>query len=122
MLNTHTSYPRPLHTLNNQSKFNIGDVVEHKEKIFRGIIYDIDFQPSTSSQSSTAETIIKNNGPFYHIIAETEDLFYIAYASEKNLMPNTNPEPLKNPNIKKVFHTEDALDKASYLETIQKLH
>jgi heat shock protein HspQ len=43
------------------------------------------------------------NQPFYHLYAETEATYYVAYVSEQNLMPDVSGEPLEHPEVDEMF-------------------
>ena len=89
-----------------KAKFSIGDVVKHKHFDFRGVIYDVDFEFNTSEEWS--ESIPKNvrprkDQPFYHLLAENDDITYEAYVSEHNLIKDVSGEPIKHPLINEIF-------------------
>ena len=89
-----------------KAKFSIGDVVKHKHFDFRGVIYDVDFEFNNSEESY--ESIPKNvrprkDQPFYHLLAENDDITYEAYVSEQNLIKDFSGEPIKHPLINEIF-------------------
>ena len=89
-----------------KAKFSIGDVVKHKHFDFRGVIYDVDFEFNNSEE--LYESIPKNvrprkDQPFYHLLAENEDVTYEAYVSEQNLLKDDSKEPIKHPLINEIF-------------------
>ena len=89
-----------------KAKFSIGDVVKHKHFDFRGVIYDVDFEFNNSEE--WYESIPKNvrprkDQPFYHLLAENEDVTYEAYVSEQNLLKDDSKEPIKHPLINEIF-------------------
>ena len=43
------------------------------------------------------------NQPFYHLFAENEEIFYIAYVSEQNLLDDLEGGPANHPDIKMIF-------------------
>ena len=54
------------------------------------------------------ESIPKNvrprkDQPFYHLLAENEDVTYEAYVSEQNLLKDDSKEPIKHPLINEIF-------------------
>ena len=88
------------------AKFSIGDVVKHKHFDFRGVIYDVDFEFNNSEE--WYESIPKNvrprkDQPFYHLLAENDDITYEAYVSEQNLIKDVSGEPIKHPLINEIF-------------------
>ena len=90
----------------NTAKFSIGDVVKHKHFEFRGVIYDVDFEFNNSEewyQSIPKDVRPKKNQPFYHLLAENNDITYEAYVSEQNLLSDDSNEPIKHPLIEEIF-------------------
>ena len=73
----------------NSAKFSIGEVVKHRHFDFRGVIYDVDFEFNNSEewyQSIPKEVRPRKDQPFYHLLAESNDVTYEAYVSEQNLL------------------------------------
>ena len=90
----------------NTAKFSIGDVVKHKHFDFRGVIYDVDFKFNNSEewyQSIPKNVRPRKNQPFYHLLAENDDVTYEAYVSEQNLLVDNSDEPIKHPLINEIF-------------------
>lgn len=88
------------------AKYSLGQVVQHKERPFRGVIFDVD--PEFSNTEEWYESIPEDvrpdrDQPFYHLYAETEATYYVAYVSEQNLMPDLSGEPLDHPEVTEVF-------------------
>ena len=68
-----------------EARFSIGNIVKHKYLNFRGVIFDLDpeFNNTEEWYLAIPEQIRpKKEQPFYHIFAENEEIFYIAYVSE----------------------------------------
>ena len=89
-----------------EAKFSIGNIVKHKYLNFRGVIFDLDPEFSNSEEwyNSIPEKIRpRKNQPFYHLFAENEDIFYLAYVSEQNLVIDKSNGPCNHPDIKKMF-------------------
>jgi heat shock protein HspQ len=89
-----------------QAKFTIGQVVKHRVFPFRGVIFDVD--PEFSNTDEWYEAIPKEvrpskNQPFYHLLAENAESYYVAYVSEQNLLPDTSGEPVGHPQIAQLF-------------------
>ena len=90
----------------NIAKFSIGEVVKHRHFDFRGVIYDVDFEFNNSEewyQSIPKDVRPKKNQPFYHLLAESNDVTYEAYVSEQNLLIDNSNEPVKHPLIEEIF-------------------
>ena len=89
-----------------EAKFSIGDVVKHKFLNFRGVIFDLD--PTFNNTEEWYNAIPKDfrpkkDQPFYHLFAENEEIFYIAYVSEQNLNIDNSGILANHPDIMKVF-------------------
>ena len=86
--------------------FNIGDVLKHRLYKFRGVIVDIDPEFSNTEewyQSIPKEVRPRKDQPFYHLLAESNDVTYEAYVSEQNLLLDRSKEPVKHPLIEEIF-------------------
>jgi heat shock protein HspQ len=53
--------------------------------------------------SIPAEIRPHKDQPFYHLLAENAESEYIAYVSEQNLLPDTSGEPVRHPQVTKMF-------------------
>ena len=89
-----------------EAKFSIGDVVKHKFLNFKGVIFDLD--PTFNNTEEWYNAIPKDfrprkDQPFYHLFAENEEIFYIAYVSEHNLNIDNSGIPANHPDIMKIF-------------------
>ena len=90
----------------NIAKFSIGDVVKHKHFDFRGVIYDVDFEFSNSEdwyESIPKDVRPRKDQPFYHLLAENNEITYEAYVSEQNLISDDSDEPIKHPLFEDIF-------------------
>tara|TARA_B100001057_G_scaffold476271_1_gene544027 strand:+ start:293 stop:616 length:324 start_codon:yes stop_codon:yes gene_type:complete len=90
----------------NTAKFSIGEVVKHRHFDFRGVIYDVDFEFNNSEewyQSIPKDVRPRKDQPFYHLLAESNDVTYEAYVSEQNLLVDNSNEPVKHPLIEEIF-------------------
>ena len=90
----------------NTAKFSIGEVVKHRHFDFRGVIYDVDFEFNNSEewyQSIQKDVRPRKNQPFYHLLAESNEVTYEAYVSEQNLLIDDSNEPVKHPLIEEIF-------------------
>ena len=86
--------------------FSIGNVVKHRHFNFRGVIYDVDFEFNNSEewyQSIPKDVRPRKDQPFYHLLAESNDVTYEAYVSEQNLLLDKSKEPVKHPLIEEIF-------------------
>lgn len=88
------------------ARFEIGHVVKHRLYPFRGVIFDVDptFNNTEEWWRSIPEHVRpKKNQPFYHLLAENAQSYYIAYVSEQNLLPDTSGKPVGHPQVKELF-------------------
>lgn len=96
--------------INKAAKFGIGQRVRHRLFPFRGVIYDVDPQFANTEEwwESIPEEIrpVKNQ-PFYHLLAENDSSYYMAYVSEQNLLPDDAAEPVNHPQIPEMFEVDD---------------
>lgn len=87
---------------NRVAKFNLGQVVRHRSHPFRGVIFDVDPEFANTQEwydSIPEEVRPTKDQPYYHLFAETEATYYVAYVSEQNLIPDPSGEPLEHPEI-----------------------
>ena len=89
-----------------EAKFSIGNIVKHRFLNFRGVIFDLD--PKFNGTEEWYNAIPKNirpkkDQPFYHLFAENEEIFYIAYVSEQNLVHDKSLLPANHPDLKQIF-------------------
>lgn len=92
--------------LKSHAKFGLGQIVRHRKYSFRGVVFDIDAIFANSEewyQSIPAENRPDKDQPFYHLLAENSDDYYVAYVSEQNLIPDSSGEPVGHPDIADFF-------------------
>ncbi|QHQ36873.1 heat shock protein HspQ [Algicella marina] len=88
------------------AKFSLGQVVRHRFHPFRGVIFDVD--PTFDNTDEWYESIPPENRPskdqpFYHLLAENETSYYVAYVSEQNLVSDDTGEPVEHPEVEQMF-------------------
>jgi heat shock protein HspQ len=88
------------------AKFSIGQVVKHRVFPFRGVIFDVD--PEFANTEEWYEAIPEEirpskDQPFYHLLAENAEAYYVAYVSEQNLILDDSGDPVEHPQIGEVF-------------------
>ncbi|ETX15404.1 DNA-binding protein [Roseivivax halodurans JCM 10272] len=88
------------------AKYNLGQVVRHRKHPFRGVVFDVD--PEFQNTEEWYESIPEENRPvkdqpFYHLLAENDQSFYVAYVSEQNLVADYSGEPVEHPDISELF-------------------
>ncbi|WP_461426719.1 heat shock protein HspQ [Gymnodinialimonas sp.] len=92
--------------LETQAKYNIGQIVKHRKHPFRGVVFDIDAEFSNSDEWYEAipeEARPVKDQPFYHLLAENDQTYYVAYVSEQNLVPDDTGEPVTHPDLPDLF-------------------
>ena len=92
--------------LHAKAKFTIGQVVRHRKYPFRGVIFDVD--PTFSNTDEWWESIPEDSRPakeqpFYHLLAENDSSYYVAYVSEQNLVTDTSGSPVDHPEVLAMF-------------------
>ena len=88
------------------AKYMIGQVVRHRLHPFRGVVFDIDPEFSNSEEwyeSIPEDSRPNKDQPFYHLYAETEATYYVAYVSEQNLVADSSGEPVEHPELIALF-------------------
>ena len=93
-----------------ETKFAIGELVQHKFLAFRGVIFDID--PSFNNTEEWYLAIPndfrpRKDQPFYHLLADNGNMFYNAYVSEQNLVIEQSPKQVNHPDINFYFSEFD---------------
>jgi heat shock protein HspQ len=89
-----------------KAKFALGEVVRHRIHPFRGVIFDVDPTFSNTEEwwlSIPEENRPRKDQPFYHLLAENETSYYVAYVSEQNLVRDTSGEPVDHPDVAEMF-------------------
>ncbi len=89
-----------------QAKFTLGQVVRHRKHPFRGVVFDID--PVFANTEEWYNAIPEENRPakdqpFYHLLAENENSYYVAYVSEQNLVEDYSGTPVEHPDVQEMF-------------------
>jgi heat shock protein HspQ len=97
---------RPFRMLKTAAKYHIGQVLRHRKHPFRGVVFDVDALFSNSEDWYHAipeEARPSRNQPFYHLLAENDQSYYVAYVSEQNLVPDETGEPVSHPDLPDLF-------------------
>jgi heat shock protein HspQ len=88
------------------AKYQIGQVVRHRVYPFRGVIFDVDPQFANTEEWWNAipeDVRPRRDQPFYHLYAENETSYYVAYVSEQNLVLDETGEPVDHPEVGEMF-------------------
>lgn len=92
--------------LKTHTKYHLGQVVRHRKHPFRGVVFDVDAEFSNSEDWYDAipeDSRPRRNQPFYHLLAENDDSYYVAYVSEQNLVADNTGEPIEHPDLPDLF-------------------
>lgn len=92
------------------AKFNLGEVVVHKQHGYRALVVDIDpiFQASGRYNPQAKKRAFAHQHPWYRLLVD--DTNQITYAEETHLKrdPQSLSKPIENPRalayLKKSFH------------------
>lgn len=88
------------------AKYGIGTVVRHRKHSFRGVVFDVDPEFSNTDewwQAIPEEKRPNKEQPFYHLLAENDSSYYVAYVSEQNLIMDDTGEPVEHPEVHGLF-------------------
>ena len=88
------------------AKYHLGQVVRHRKHPFRGVVFDVDaiFNNSDAWYESIPEdSRPSKDQPFYHLLAENEQSYYVAYVSEQNLILDPTGGPVDHPDVDDMF-------------------
>lgn len=92
--------------LKTKAKYHLGQVVRHKKHPFRGVVFDVDAIFSNSQdwyEAIPEDARPSKDQPFYHLLAENDQSYYVAYVSEQNLVPDDTGEPVDHPDLSDLF-------------------
>lgn len=92
--------------LKSQAKYNLGQIVKHRKHPFRGVVFDVDATFSNTEEwydSIPEDSRPAKEQPFYHLLAENDQSYYVAYVSEQNLVPDASGEPVDHPDVTEMF-------------------
>jgi heat shock protein HspQ len=92
--------------LKTHAKYYLGQVLVHRNHAFRGVVFDVDAKFANTEEWYEAipeASRPAKNQPFYHLLAENSDDYYIAYVSEQNLVPDYSGKPVDHPDLPDLF-------------------
>lgn len=83
--------------------YNIGQVINHKNFNYRGVIVDIDpnFQGTDEWYEKNATSKPAKDAPWYHVLVDEDDT--VTYVAEANLRIEDDALPIENPYVDEVF-------------------
>lgn len=97
-----------------RAKYQLGQIVRHRKHPFRGVVFDVDAIFSNSEewyQSIPEDSRPRKDQPFYHLLAENDHSYYVAYVSEQNLIADYSGKPVDHPDVADFF---DAFEDGQY--------
>ncbi|TDL78373.1 heat shock protein HspQ [Palleronia sediminis] len=92
--------------LKTRARYHLGQVVRHRKHPFRGVIFDVDATFSNTEEwyeSIPEEARPARDQPYYHLLAENSQSYYVAYVSEQNLEADYSGEPVAHPDLEDFF-------------------
>ena len=92
--------------LKKRAKYHLGQVVRHRKHPFRGVVFDVDAKFSNTDEWYDAipeESRPSKEQPFYHLLAENDQSYYVAYVSEQNLVADYSGQPVDHPDLPDLF-------------------
>ncbi len=92
--------------LNGRAKYSLGQVLRHRKHPFRGVVFDVDALFSNTDEwyeNIPEGSRPSKDQPFYHLLAENDKSYYVAYVSEQNLVPDETGEPVGHPDLSDLF-------------------
>lgn len=92
--------------LKKHAKYHLGQIVRHRKHPFRGVIFDVDAMFANTDEWYNAipeDSRPVKDQPYYHLLAENEQSFYVAYVSEQNLVADQSGEPVDHPDLDEMF-------------------
>lgn len=89
------------------SRFHIGQLVQHQRFNYRGVIYDVDpvFMLSDEWYEQVAQTRPPKDQPWYHVLVDGGELE--TYVAERNLMALNDDAPINHPDVDTHFRDFD---------------
>ena len=89
-----------------RAKYALGQVVRHRKHPFRGVVFDVDPEFANTQEwydAIPADSRPAKDQPFYHLLAENDQSYYVAYVSEQNLVADYSGRPLTHPDMDGIF-------------------
>ncbi|MDA0355037.1 MAG: heat shock protein HspQ [Paracoccaceae bacterium] len=89
-----------------EAKYHLGQVLRHRKHPFRGVVFDVDAMFANTDEwyeNIPEESRPSKDQPFYHLLAENDQSYYVAYVSEQNLLPDDTGEPVNHPDLENMF-------------------
>lgn len=83
----------------NKTRYNIGQMVQHKKQGYIGIVVDVDacFQPSGKMNPHIDPQFMSKKGPWYRLLVHDSEL--ITYVDEGDLHHIEISQPIHHPEL-----------------------
>ena len=91
------------------ARFAPGQIVEHVDFDYRGIIYDVDAIYSKPSEwyDMMQDSNLDKYSPWYHILVDGEE--HATYVAEEKLLLSSLRADVSHPLLSSMFHFENGL-------------
>jgi heat shock protein HspQ len=89
-----------------RAKYHLGQILRHRRHPFRGVVFDVDAIFANTQEWYEAipeDARPHKDQPYYHLLAENDHSYYVAYVSEQNLVPDESGEPVDHPDLSELF-------------------
>lgn len=95
-------------TNTHSASFNIGQVIQHRNFNYRGVIVDVDasFQGTDEWYKENARSYPPKDSPWYHILVDDENV--VTYVAEKNIEVDDESVPIEHPMVDEIFSGYDS--------------
>jgi len=89
--------------MNDNARFQIGQLVEHRLFGYRGVVVDADpvFQLTDEWYEQMARSRPPRDKPWYHVLVDGAE--HMTYVAERNLKPDDSGEPVRHPALDRFF-------------------
>ena len=91
------------------AKYHLGQVLRHRKHPFRGVVFDVDAMFSNTEEwydNIPEDSRPAKDQPFYHLLAENGQSYYVAYVSEQNLVSDETGQPIRHPQAREFFRRD----------------
>ncbi len=89
--------------ISNITKFHLGQIIEHKNFGYRGVIYDVDAEFSGTDiwYKHAAKLHPPKDEPWYHVLVDGSDA--TTYVAERNILTTDNTSEINHPLVDMYF-------------------
>ena len=90
--------------MTSKSRFQIGDIVEHCQFGYRGVVFDVhdEFELTDEWYEKTAPDKPNKDSPWYHVLVH--NAAHTTYVAQENLENSGNEEQINHPELGKYFN------------------